>query len=375
MPSPAARTEAGPADQAEARPAVLLLNFGEPSAPDPDEVTPFLERIFLANARLEPGGGAVAARRRSRELAARRTPGLVKTYERIGGSPLNRQAAAQGTALRDALAARGRRMDVAVGTQFTEPSIRQALSTLRARGATRIAALPVYPLCGPSTSVAALADVDQALDRLDWRPEVRRVTGWHRHPGYVRLRAEAIRRAAAAAGWGLNDPDVRLVFSAHGTPLRYVEEGSRYVEYVEEWCATMAETLDARTWTLGYQNHSNRAIAWTQPGIGTALADLEGVSRILVDAVSFMHEQSETLMELDVDLAGEAAALGLAFRRVGVPHDDEAFAQVLADLALAALGYDVPALPPLTSCRCRPGADICLNGGPAGPPPRAGSTT
>ena len=375
MTSPAARTEAGPADQAEARPAVLLLNFGEPSAPDPAEVTPFLQRIFLANARLEPGGGAAAARRRSRELAVRRTPGLVEAYERIGGSPLNRQAAAQGTALRDALAARGRAMDVAVGMQFTEPLIERALADLRACGATMIAALPVYPLCGPSTSVAALADIDAALDRLDWRPTLRRVTGWHRHPGYVRLRAEAIRRAAAAAGWELHDPDVRLVFSAHGTPLRYIEEGSRYVEYVEEWCETMAEALDARTWTLGYQNHSNRAIKWTQPGIEAALAGLEGVSNVLVDAISFMHEQSETLMELDVDLAGEAAELGLAFRRVRVPHDDEAFAEVLADLALAALGYDVPALPPRTSCRCRPGADLCLNGAPAGPPPRAGSTT
>ena len=357
------------------RPAVLLLNFGEPSTPDPAEVTPFLERIFLANARLEPGGGAEAARARSRELAARRTPGLVEAYERIGGSPLNRQAARQGVALRRALAVRGRDMEVAVGMQFTEPSVEEALAGLRARGATTVAALPVYPLCGPSTSVAALAQVDAALDRLDWRPELRRVTGWHRHPGYVRLRTAAIRRAEEAAGWNLNDAGTRLVFSAHGTPLRYVEEGSRYVEYVEEWCETMARELGVRTWTLGYQNHSNRAVAWTQPGIEDALADLDGVSKVLVDAVSFMHEQSETLMELDVELAEEAAELGLEFRRARVPHDDDAFADVLADLALAAVGGDIAALPPRTPCRCRPGADVCFNGEPGDPPPRAGSTS
>ena len=357
------------------RSAVLLLNFGEPSTPDPAEVTPFLERIFLANARLEPGDDAAAARARSRELAARRTPGLVEAYARIGGSPLNRQAVAQGTALRRALAARGHDVDVAVGMQFTEPSVEQALADLRARGANTVAALPVYPLCGPSTSVAALAQVDAALDRLEWRPELRRVTGWHRHPGYVRLRGAATRRAAAAAGWDLSDPDVRLVFSAHGTPLRYIEEGSRYVEYVEEWCETIARELGVRTWTLGYQNHSNRAVAWTQPGIEDALASLEGVSRVLVDAISFMHEQSETLMELDVELAEEAAELGLEFGRVGVPHDDAAFADVLADLALAALGHDIAVLPPPTACRCRPGADVCFNGEPSDPPPRAGSTS
>ena len=346
------------------RTAVLLLNFGEPGTPDPDAVTDFLERIFLANARLEPASDPAAARARSRQLARQRTPGLLEAYERIGGSPLDRQAAAQGAALERVLSARGRPARIAVGMQFTEPSIEAALANLREEGATTVVALPVYPLCGPSTSIAALDGVDAALERLEWRPAVRRITGWHRHPDYVRLRVEAIRGAAAAAGWELSDPGVRLVFSAHGTPLRYIAEGSRYVEYVEDWCGTVAGALGVREWTLGYQNHSNRAIAWTRPGIEAALADLPGVSRVLVDPISFVHEQSETLMELDVELAEEAGALGLEFRRVAVPYDDETFAEVLADLALAALGDEISTLPPRTACRCRPDADLCFNGAP-----------
>ncbi|WP_420616507.1 ferrochelatase [Candidatus Palauibacter sp.] len=349
----------------EPRPAVLLLNFGEPRGGDPGAVTRFLERIFLANARLEPHMDVAAARARSRELARRRAPGLLEVYERIGGSPLDPQAEAQGTALEGALKARGHPMSVTVGMQFTEPSIEEALRHLRETGAAALVPLPVYPLCGPSTTVAALDEVERALERIGWRPEVRTVTGWHRHPRYVRLRADAIRRTAAEAGWSLADPGVRLVFSAHGTPLRYIEEGSRYVEYVEEWCATLARALGVDTWTLGYQNHSNRRIEWTPPDIETALERLPGVAKILVDPVSFMHEQSETLMELDVDLAGHAAGLGLEFRRVGIPHDDGAFAEVLGDLALAALGLDLPALPPRTSCRCRPGTAVCFNGEPA----------
>ena len=348
----------------EPRPAVLLLNFGEPQGADPSAVTRFLERIFQANARLEPHMDMAAARERSRELARRRTPGLLAVYERIGGSPLDVQAAAQATALDQALRARGHSMRVAVGMQFTEPSIEDALGRLQPTGAPALVPLPVYPLCGPSTTVAALAEVDEALERIGWRPEVHGVTGWHRHPGYARLRAEAIRRAAAEAGWSLADPDVRLVFSAHGTPLRYLEEGSRYVEYVEEWCATQARTLGVDTWTLGYQNHTNRGIDWTPPDIEEALEDLPGVEKVLVDPISFMHEQSETLMELDVDLAEHAQALGLGFHRVPVPHDDAAFAEVLADLTLTALGVDFRALPPRTSCRCRPGTDLCFNGAP-----------
>ncbi|WP_419859059.1 ferrochelatase [Candidatus Palauibacter irciniicola] len=349
----------------EPRPAVLLLNFGEPTGADPSAVARFLERIFLANARLEPHMDAAAARARSRELARRRTPGLLEVYDRIGGSPLHAQAEAQTEALHRALRARGHPMRVTMGMQFTEPSIEEALRRLRETGAEALVPLPVYPLCGPSTTVAALDEVEDALERIGWCPEVRGVTGWHRHPRYARLRADAIRRAAAEAGWSLTDRDVHLVFSAHGTPLRYVEAGSRYVDYVEEWCATQARALGVETWTLGYQNHTNRRIEWTPPDIETALERLRGVAKILVDPVSFMHEQSETLMELDVDLAGHAAALGLEFRRVGIPHDDGAFAEVLADLALTALGVEVPALPPGTSCRCRPGTDVCFNGEPS----------
>lgn len=353
---------------ADPPPAVLLLNFGEPQGADPSAVTRFLERIFLANARLEPHADMAEARARSRELARRRTPGLIEVYERIGSSPLDRQAEAQGAALDRALEARGHSMSVTVGMQFTEPSIEEALRRLQATRAPALVALPVYPLCGPSTTVAALAEVEEALERIGWHPEVRGVSGWHRHPGYARLRADAIRGAAAEAGWSLTDPDVRLVFSAHGTPLRYIEDGSRYVEYVEEWCATQARALGVETWTLGYQNHTNRRIEWTPPDIETALEHLPGVAKILVDPISFMHEQSETLMELDVDLAEHAEALGLDFRRVSIPHDDAAFAEALADLTLAALGVDVPALPPQTSCRCRPGTDVCFNGEPFSPP-------
>ena len=131
--------------------------------------------------------------------------------------------------------------------------------------------------------------------------------------------------------------------------------------------------LGLEHWTLGYQNHSNRGIEWTRPDIEAALEEMEGVTDILVDPVSFMHEQSETLMELDVDLARRASGLGLGFHRVPVPHDDSAFADVLADLVLAALGEPVDGTPERTVCRCRPGADLCFNGVPVARSPRSGN--
>ncbi|MCG8466927.1 MAG: ferrochelatase [Gemmatimonadetes bacterium] len=342
--------------------AVLLLNFGEPEHPALQDVTSFLENIFAANARLEPNETPEAARARSRELARARAPGLLEDYEAIGGSPLNGQANDQVEKLSETLAVRGLDVPVVVGMQFTEPSIASTVAALRDLDVQVIVAIPVYPLCGPSTTVAALASVEAALGRADWNPEVREVTGWHRHPGYLAMRTRAIRGAAAEAGLDLHDPAVRLTFSAHGTPLRYVEEGSRYVEYVEEWCRLQSAELGLARWTLGYQNHSNRPVDWTQPDIERALEALDGARAVVVDPISFVHEQSETLVELDVDLAEHAAGLGLDFVRVPVDHVDPRFIGTLADVVLAALDLEPRELPPLTRCRCRPGAAVCFNG-------------
>jgi len=346
------------------RKAVLLINFGEPGTSDLAEVVPFLEKVFLANAAL---GGAIPqeeARRRSRELAARRAPGLIAEYERIGGSPLNRQADHQADDLSAELAIRGCPALVRSAMQFTEPSIPWALEDLRDLGVEHLAVVPVYPLCGPSTTVAALEAVDTALRRLRWEPDVAEVTGWHRHPAYVRLRAESILAAARGAGLDLADPSVELVFSAHGTPISYLEAGSHYVEYVEDGCARVASAAGAASYTLGYQNHSNRGIEWTRPSTEEALRSLKGIRQVLVDAASFIHEQSETLSELDIDLREEARRMGLDFHRVPVPHDDHAFVQVLADLAELAFGRAVGGLA-TRACRCRPGAAVCFNGDPA----------
>lgn len=342
--------------------AVLTLNFGEPSEPVPEAVIPFLEQIFLANASLEEFDTEEEARRRSRELAERRAPGLIEEYEEIGGSPLNEQAEAHARALEEELEGRGRDARVYVGMQFTEPSIRDAVEAARADGAERVVGLPVYPLCGESTTVAALRGLAGAVAEAGWDVPVLEISGWHRHPGYLRLRMDAVRALLEERGLDLSDPGTRLLFSAHGTPLRYLERGSRYALYVKDFCDTVAGGLGVEDYALGYQNHANRDVPWTEPDVEAVVEEIEA-ERLVVDPISFMHEQSETLAELDLELGEEAEERGLDFHRVPVPWDDDRFPGVLADLVEARLEAGGQC-PPLGGCRCRPDpATRCLNAG------------
>jgi ferrochelatase len=351
--------------------AVLLLNFGEPANPTPEEVIPFLERIFSLNAALMGPATPEEVRARSRKLAEERAPGLIEEYRLIGGSPLHQQSLAQAEGLEAELRRRGHDVTAYLGMQFTRPSIAEALESARAAGAERVIGLPVYPLAGPTTTMAALEEMRSEIARMGWEVEVGEITGWHRHPGYVRLRGDAIRALLAEEGVSLDDPGTKLVFSAHGTPLKYLEGGSRYEEYVRDFCALLAAEVGAPEYLLGYQNHTNRpGVKWTQPDIDRVVADADA-RRIVVDPVSFMHEQSETLAELDHELREEAEERGLEFHRVRIPYAVPAFIDVLADLVEPLLGSTPPAEEgaeigalPLRRCECRDLAGTyCLNAG------------
>lgn len=340
---------------------IIVLNFGEPENAVLEEVVPYLEKIFMINASLEDADAYERARQRSAQLAAARAPSLIEEYKKIGGSPLHAQARAQAAALEAELRARGHDVKSYIGMQFTEPAIAAAVASAKADGVERVVGLPVYPLCGPSTTLAALADLSTAVQAAGWDVELREVAGWHAHPLYTALRADAIRKVADANRLDLNDGRTLLVYSAHGTPIKYLAEGSRYVDYVLDSAQRIADALGIVDYAIGYQNHANRpGVEWTQPDIEAVVRTVRAET-IVVDGLAFMHEQSETLAELDHDLRETAEARGLRFFRVPTPHDDPRLRVVLADLVEPLLA-DRSIEAGLRPCRCRerPGV-YCLN--------------
>ncbi len=342
---------------------VLFINFGEPVEPTLEQVQPFLERIFRQNAGLEPDESAVA---RARQLARERAPGLIEEYEAIGGSPLKLQADAQAAALEAELRTRGHDARTYSAFQFVPPFVHEAVEQARSDGVEVLVALPVYPLCGKSTTEAAIGDVTAALDELAWAPELLALSGWHHHSAYVELRTEHIRDFVADRGLDLRAEDTLLYFSVHGTPIKYLEEWSRYDRYVEEHCRDIAERLGADRYAVGFQNHTNRRVRWTQPDNEDRIREAPE-KHLVVVPISFMHEQSETLAELDEGVRSFVEGLGKVLHRVPIPHDSPRFHAALADLVGDLL--EGPRADRLARCRCVGGRQTwCTNGARDLPP-------
>lgn len=344
---------------------VLVVNFGEPDEPVPEKVVPFLERIFQQNSGLEP---SASGRARARQLASERGPGLVEEYRAIGGSPLNRQADWQVEDLGATLRARNWNVATYSAFQFTDPTIDECVRAAMNDGVDVLVALPVYPICGRSTTVAALDSVRKALADLDWHPRYVGIAGWHHHPGYVSLRTDNIADFLEDRGLELEDPDTLLYFSVHGTPITYLDEGNRYDRYVEEQCRDIARHLGTTRYAVGFQNHANRRIAWTQPDNEDRIREASE-KRLVVVPISFMHEQSETLAELDHGLKDFVEGLGKEYHRVPIPHDSPRFTHFLADLVATLVAGPGSGPVPLATCRCASFEGVwCTNGNRALPP-------
>lgn len=339
---------------------IVLLNFGEPAKPNRDAVVDYLERIFLANMEIEGETTPEAARERANSLATRRAPALIEEYETIGGSPLVSHALEQAELLEAELERRGYDVSTYTGFQFIEPFVDDAAAAAHEDDVDRLVGLPLYPLCGPSTTVQSLDDLETAIDDREWSPKYDEITGWHTHSAYLRTRADAIRRVLDEHGLTLGE-DTRLVFSAHGTPRYYLDDGSRYAQYVEEYAAVVGQMLDDPDYELGYQNHENRDVEWTQPDVEDVVESLDA-DRVVVDPMSFMHEQSETLSELDVELREVAEEAGMEFFRVPIPYRDNRFIELLADLVEPFVADFDPEYYGFHPCTCRENPNaLCLN--------------
>lgn len=332
---------------------VLLLNFGEPEETTRDAVVPYLERIFLSNMEMEDIDDEEAARERARELAEKRAPSLLAEYDEMGPSPLKQQAREQADALGDELDGRGYDVEIYNGMQYTDPFIRDALEEARDDGVDEVVALPVYPLCGRTTTVESLEMAEEALEELDWSPEYTEITGWHEHPDYVKMRAENLAEFIEDEGVEIGE-DAELLFSAHGTPTKYLEGdlGFRYDEYVEEFCDWMADRLGVDDYLLGYQNHENRGVDWTEPDTEDVIEEVKA-DHVVVEPLSFMREQSETLSELDIELREECEEFGVELHRVPIPHDDPRFPDVLADLVEPIVADEPLDEWGMGQCRCK----------------------
>jgi len=319
------------------RVGVLLVQLGGPEKRE--ELRPFLYELFADPEIIglpSPLRQIVAFL-----IATFRAPKSAETYELIGWSPIRRWSRRQAELLERELLAGGTPAFVRVGMTCSEPTVEEALRTLREAEVTRLVVLPLYPQYSVTTTRSSFDRVTRALSRMAWRPErLDAPDSWYDEPRFVAAHADRIRAAAAA----LPDPDPSktvLLYSAHSLPVSTIEKKKDpYPRHVDGTVAAIDAALSGRYRSrIGYQSKVG-PMAWLAPSTSDVLKQMaaEGVTQVVVVPVAFVSDHVETLYECRI-LYGEEAA------RLGIPHyvvteglnDHPDFIRALAEIVLGRL--------------------------------------
>lgn len=278
---------------------VLISNLGTPAAPTAKALRPYLEE-FLTDPRVIelpkwkwwPILYGIILRVRPAKSA--------KLYESIWtehGSPLMQISMQQRDKLQHSLDqyAAGR-FSVKLAMRYGEPSIAKALRAFQDEGINDLCVLPLYPQYAGATVGSTFDALAQELRTWRWVPKIRFINSYHDHPQYIVALVESIKRHIAEKG-----KPQKLVFSYHGMPQRYFDQGDPYYCFCQKTTRLVCESLglEKEEAVTSFQSQFGRE-QWIEPDTSATLEGLakQGVKNVAVLCPGFSADCLETVEEI-----------------------------------------------------------------------------
>ncbi len=319
--------------------AIVLFNLGGPD--NLASVEPFLVNLFSDREIIELPFGATLQPVLARLIARMRGPSVRRNYARIGGgSPQLRITRAQATALEERLNVGSNGTlpyRVFIAMRYSRPSAEDALQAIAAAGIRRIVTLTLFPHFSKATTGSSRRELDRVLAIPGWRQfefDVTHIDSYPEDSGYLDAMAQTVTDA-----WN-QIPSERqrravVLFSAHGLPRKFVDDGDPYVTHIQmtRWGILQRLGIDNRQ-VLAYQSRTG-PVKWLGPGTEETLVDLgrEGVTDVLVVPLSFVSDHIETLYEVDLLFADAARRAGITgYYRPKALNTNALFIRALARL-------------------------------------------
>jgi protoporphyrin/coproporphyrin ferrochelatase len=290
------------------RVGVLVMAYGTPR--DRDDIAAYYTDI-----------------RRGRQPTPELLADLTRRYDALGGTfPLRAITDAQVDAIRNALVGLGATDHVVtLGTKHSVPKVEDGVRALAAADVDRIVGLVLAPHYS-RFSVGEYAD-RAAKTGAECGLVVDTVESWHLLTAYVDFLSSAVREALALVPEGSE-----VVFTAHSLPQRILGTGDPYPQQLTETAAAVASRLGLDRWSIGWQSAGRTPEPWLGPDVLEIVRTRReaGATGLVVCACGFVADHLEVAYDLDIEAAGVAADIGLAFARTASVNAD---ARVMAALA------------------------------------------
>ncbi len=278
---------------------VLLTNLGTPDAPTPTALRRYLKQ-FLSDPRVVEVPrlfwwlilNGIILQIRPRKSA--------KAYAAIwteDGSPLLVNTKKQTLAIAEALAVQGHtEVVVEFAMRYGQPGIADTLSKMFSQGVRKLLVLPLYPQYSATTTGSTFDAVAAELSNCRWIPDLRFICHYHDYSGYIDAAAARIEEH-----WRNHGKPDKLLFSYHGVPQRYLQQGDPYFCECHKTSRLIATNLglDGDQYLTVFQSRFGRE-QWLQPYIDETLIQLpaQGVNHVQVFCPGFAADCLETIEEI-----------------------------------------------------------------------------
>ncbi len=260
-------------------------------------------------------------------ISSRRARKVAHNYQKIGGySPILFETQCQAKALEKKL---GKEYRVYIAMRYSYPFLKDALKEMEQDGIKELTVIPLYPQYSLATSGSSIIECKELFDITGFTPkvQVKYVEAWYDNPHFIELIAQRLENLLKAKSlFKKSQAPTHILFSAHGLPVKYIQEGDPYQKQIED-CVSLvlqkvADNLNLRnyknklgselydlSWSISYQSRVG-PVKWLEPYTDAAIKKLgkDGVKHLIVVPISFVGDHIETIEEIGMqyrDLAHE----------------------------------------------------------------------
>ncbi len=279
---------------------VVLLNLGGPDSLE--AVEPFLYNLFQDPDIFTFPLAGLIRKPLAKFIAKRRAPKSRVYFEYMGGkSPITELTMKQAVALESALnSGSEKKFKVLIAMRYWNPNTEEVLKKLQSEGIEKVILLPLYPQYSYTTTRSSMREwyKQSRLLKVRFRSQIL-VEDYHDHPLYIQALAERIGEAVKKFPME-EQKDVHLLFSAHGIPVREIEQGDPYEKQIRKSVDLVMNELGYRySHHLSYQSKVG-PLKWLEPTTVETVEKLaaQGVKNVIAIPISFVSDHSETLYEL-----------------------------------------------------------------------------
>lgn len=272
--------------------AILLVNFGGPRTLG--EVESFLIELLCDRELIRTRLPTFAHHFLFRRIAKKRAPKVIPDYESIGGkSPIYETTEVIAENLRKKL-----QTTVLTFHRYLPSTHKASLLAIEACKDPEIRVFPFFPQFSFATtgSIATLFAKQlspQTLKKLSW------IKSYPAHPAFIESWQRKIRLFLKEHN--LEEKETALLFSAHGLPRSFVDEGDPYEKECNASFQTVLSAFPNAIGKLSYQSKFGRG-EWLRPYTQDSSEDISWTQKrknVVFVPLAFTSDHIETLFEIE----------------------------------------------------------------------------